>query len=223
VKLNQLDYTNNPTIDYDHIPVNIIGTNVLEIGVSQRLFLSALWKKRHEGQSPVNYTGIDVFPPQEVNCDHAHIIQANIVDYEFPEFTSEYWDTILSVQTFEHINLWDWAKVFAKLKDVLKPQGYMVITVPYKERYWDQLNFPTGLVKYHRYQQHLVHGITKEMMEYFLPGAKFFIKWRIMFRQDGANIIWATGRFVKRLFTRVFPPWRRTLYCIWQKQEYSSP
>jgi len=206
-----LNYSANVTADYDIIDPKLLGDTILEVGVSERIFASKLWKTKVANDGVPEYVGIDAV--RRV-ADH-RIIEANIVTCELNH--EEKFDTILMIQTLEHINLWDWPQVIQKLKNVLKEGGYFIVSVPYKQNYQEDFRFPYWLEHYDRYQQHLVFRINKNMLEHFFPEAQFAIKWRIIFRQDGANILWASGRFIKRLLTKGYPPIRRSLYCIWQK------
>lgn len=198
-------------VDYKDIPIDAIGRNVLEIGVSNRIMNSHLWDKISHG----SYTGIDVvnrIPEKK----HLRIIEQDIREYYF--HPTDKFDTIISVQTFEHINLWDWAGLFEKLKAALLPGGKLIIVLPHNQQFKGYPNFPDILTIHDSSTQHIVFGITQKMLEFYLPGAEFYIRRNFFWRQDGCSLLWAIGRFVKRLIIRNFNPIRRNIYAIWTKE-----
>lgn len=202
-------------IDYKDIPIDAIGRNVLEIGVSDRIMKSHLWDKISQGQ----YTGIDVVNrvPEKT---HLRIIEQDIREYTF--HPSDKFDTIISMHTFEHIDLWDWMSIFDKLKAALLPGGKLIIGLPHRQSFKGYPNFPDMLTDYDSYMQHIVFGIDQNMLAYFLPGAEFYIRRNFFWRQDGASLIWAIGRFIKRLIVKNFNPIRRNIYAIWTKYPMDS-
>ena len=212
MKNDQLTFINKEEIDYSNIPLSVIGENVLEVGVSTRIVNSHLWSKIKQGR----YTGIDVV--NRVKDTDLNIIVHDVCTYDFKD---EKFDTIISVQTFEHINLWDWPEVFRKLKSILLPGGKLIIVLPHNEKSNKRRDgaqqFPQCLTLHDRFQQHLVFGINRKMLEHFLPGAHIYRKTRFIFRQDGCSLVWGVLRFIKRLAFGGFYPIRRNIYAIWSK------
>lgn len=203
-----LKFENTEEVDYVNIPIEMIGKDVLEVGVSNRIFNTHLWDKISQG----SYTGIDIINRVK-HIKGIRVIEADIRTYEF----NETFDTIISVHTLEHIDLWDWKLIFDKLKSVLNPGGKIIINVPHNEKSRGYSNFPKCLTDWDRHQQHVVFGITKEMLHYFLPGCFVYRKTKFFWRQDGCSLIWAIGRFIKRLFIGDFSPIRRNIYAVWEK------
>jgi len=211
----EVEFDNIDEIDYSNIPLEAIGKNILEIGVSKRIINTHLWPKIREG----TYTGIDVVNRVK-DTEILNVIEHDIQTYDFGDAM---FDTIISVHTFEHINLWNWPALFQKLKDILVIGGKMIIVLPHNQPFRGYPNFPDILTVHDSYGQHLVFGITERMLEYFLPNAQFYKKHRFIFRQDGCSLIWAIGRLIKRLligkFVGDFSPIRRNIYAIWEKRE----
>ena len=201
---------NEITMDYKDIPLEAIGNRVLEVGVSSRIMQTHLWPKISLG----SYTGIDVV--NRVKDENILIIEEDIRDHIFPE--NEKYDTIISVHTFEHINLWDWPAIFEKLKSVLAVGGKFILVLPHNQQFRGYPNFPKILLNLDRYQQHLVFGINQKMLRYFLPDCTIFRRNHFFWRQDGCSLVWAIGRFIRRILTRNFNPIRRNIYAIWEKK-----
>lgn len=211
MQLNKLEHDNIEEIDYVHIPAYVIGKNMLEIGVSKRIFNTHLYQKLKENDG--TFTGLDII--NRVNISDITLIEADVKNYDFDQKVK--YDTILSCHTFEHIDLWEWEKIFTKLKGI--SNGYIVICLPYKETGRGYTNFPECLDVWDTYQQHIVFNITKKMMRYYFPGSKIFTKTAFIFRQDDCRLIWAIGRFIKRIFFGPIWPIRRNIYTIWKKKE----
>jgi len=60
-------------------------------------------------------------------------LRGNIMDYQF----DKKFDTIVSFHTIEHIYEYDIEHVLNKLYNVLKNDGYFIISIPYKKSYND--------------------------------------------------------------------------------------
>ncbi len=191
--------------EYDDIPLEMIGKNILEIGVNQKRILSSRLKSKIlEG----NYLGIDIEPrPGPLN-----VIQANIWGYDL----RQKFDTILIISVLEHIELCDWDGIIKKLMDSLNPGGYLIAAVPYKQKLRDYVYSTDYNVS--RDQLHTIFGIDRKVMLRYFPHAQIKIIKRIWWRQDGANVIWATFRFLKRLFFGESPI-KRNIMVFWRREK----
>lgn len=189
---------------YDNIPLEYIQGNILEIGVNeQRLLQSRIQHKIARD----NYLGVDIEPKNGL----LNTIQADILEYKI----KQKYDTILMIEVLEHIKLCYWEELLRKLKTALIPTGWLIISVPYKQklsRYVFSSEFNVS-----KDQIHSVFGIDKKVIRKFLPNAKIKTIKRSWWRQDNASLIWATGRFVKRLLSNQNPI-RKNLMIYWQKE-----
>lgn len=190
---------------YDRIPLEYIGQNILDIGAGTQPILRSRLKSKVLQN---NYQGIDINPVGDLyNVEHA-----DIIDYRIRE---KYFDTIIMVEVLEHIHLKHWVAVTNKLKNGLKNGGYLILTTPYKGKLSDFLLSVPRLLHVPA-QIHTVFGINKKVMRHYFPDCQIKIMSRLMWRQDNCGLLWAIGRFVKRLFFGPFPL-VRNIMVIWRK------
>jgi len=110
----------------------VVGKSVLEVGSrdvngSVRPFIETL--------NPLKYIGVDIIEGPKVDqiCAAEDILN---------EFGEESFDIVVSTEMLEHVK--DWKKVINNFKDILKPQGIVIITTRskgfpihgYPEDYW---------------------------------------------------------------------------------------
>lgn len=188
---------------YDDIPLEYIGKNILEVGVNTRILNSQIWAKIKQG----DYLGIDIMIRNESKLN---TIQANILDYEI----KQKFDTILMIEVLEHIHLREWISLIDKLKNALIDDGYLIVSTPYKRTFKNYL----GTYKYlDRFQVHTIFGINRQIMNHFFNGCKIKIIRTVLWRQDNAKLEWAIVRFLKRLLFGPLP-FNRNIMIFWQKK-----
>ena len=191
-------------IRYDHIPTELFinSKDILDIGncggVNFSLSRHAVHLDRCE------YMGLDLDPPENPPLP---TITGDVISWEAPR----QYDLVLVLHILEHIPFDEWGPIFERLKACTNK--YLVVGVPYKERDSSQYD---GL-PYHL--QHRVFGINKRMFRPFLPNARFLVKkGPNHFNSDGASLLWATLRLIKRLVTRHPYARQRRLLVIWEKE-----
>lgn len=191
---------------YDDIPLRMIGKRILEIGVHPRILDSKIWPKIAEG----DYLGLD----SKIRFDmDLNVIQANIIDYKIEET----YDTILLIEVMEHIHYVEWKHLIYKLKAALKPNGYLILSTPYRQTFTDYLVLAENQA-WDLYQFHTIFGINKKVMRYFFPGAQIKIVRRIKWRQDGCGLTWAILRFAKRYLFGINPI-QKNIMVFWKKEK----
>jgi len=150
---------------YNNIPSEIFTTFenpfVFEIGAGDGI---RQIESKYSDYFVCNYLGIDVI---DKNKTELSIKKHNIMDFDVTHINA---NIVLAFEILEHIPLRDWEHVINKLKYcVSKKNGYVVITVPYKE---DLAYYCKDKLKSREYFQiHNVHGITKDVLEYFFPNS----------------------------------------------------
>jgi len=188
---------------YNIIPEKFLKSPIFEFGSGEGIRQVECKHKKFFLES--DYLGIDLL---EHIRPELNIIQEDILQFK----TNRKFTTILSIGTLEHIPLDKWSFVVDKLKNLCVKKGNIVIFVPYKESVNQYMN---GV------EDHLVFGITKEFMLHFFPEAKVKIIYEEMLRQHGESLIWAIGRWFKRLMMldlKIFKiiPRRVGLLVIWE-------
>ena len=98
----------------------------------------------------------------------------------------------------EHICFYDWEKVIAKLKGLLKKGGILIISVPNNQQMEEYIKKETN---YTRYKMHVTFSITKNVMKRFFPNAKINVVRKWWFKEPNESFIWALLRHVKRIIT----------------------
>ncbi len=192
---------------YDIIPPEVLMDPILEIGSGEGIRqVNCLHKKFFLN---ADYLGIDILKPE---FPELNIIEGDIITF-IPDRRFKF-NTVLMVGSLEHIALNHWSFVCNKLKVLCKENGNIVLYVPYKE----SINkFYQGV------EDHLVFGITKELMRYFFPGAKIKVIYDQMLKEYNESFFWGIARWIKRLLTldkkifKIFPK-RVGLLIIWNKR-----
>jgi len=97
-------------------PADIAGKSVLEVGSFD---MNGSVRSNVEALGPSNYVGVDLDegPGVDTICDAADLIS---------HFGRESFDLLISTELLEHVR--DWRAVIANFKNVLKPDGVLVIT-----------------------------------------------------------------------------------------------
>ncbi len=194
------------TYCYDAIPEELFHNvgSVLEIGCNlQKLLRSKIGKYLNKD----NYFCLDI-QPQYV---YFNFIQADIVTYEI----QENYDMIIISEVLEHIHFRDWNSVITKLKNALNPNGVLIVTVPCNESLSSYIkNFDHQSIYY---QFHTVFGINKFVIKHFFPDATIKKLRYYAFRYDNASLIWALGRFLKRVFLGCHL-FRKSWLVIWKNE-----
>jgi len=206
---------------YDQIPDHLIRGSVFEVGARYgEGQLGSRHRERFiEKSRDGSYYGIDVIPVPE-EC----LLNISQTDF-FDMATSEKFDTILALEVMEHLSFRDWSKFINKIRDVLKPHGYLFITVPYNEP-TERVSLYIDSFDAESFGGHVTFGITPDVIRLWLQGAKCRIKrHRVHWREEGENHLRAVARFVKRVVTRHPYAWgwtglkASTLIVMWQKVE----
>lgn len=154
-----------------------------------------------------NYLGIDLS-----KCI-LNSKQENILDFQF----LQKYNTILSIAFFEHLTLVQIINLLEKCKKTLKPNGQLIIMVPYCETPYSYLkndskegfrqNKELGLDISHKTFYH-----TKALWKYLLPSCKTkIISYPIRFREDDCSYLKAIFRLFKRFLTFNKLVWNRFL------------
>ena len=149
---------------YNNIPERVFTDKknplILELGCGNgKRQLTSVYAKYFQ----TNYLGLDIFKfDSELN-----IKQIDIMDYSFEKNSI---DILLAFEILEHIPLRDWNYLTNKMKECIRPNGYIVITTPYKEQL-EKYCYDT-LENRRYFQIHNVHNITKGMLEYFFQNSK---------------------------------------------------
>ncbi|MHA2142395.1 MAG: class I SAM-dependent methyltransferase [Candidatus Thorarchaeota archaeon] len=217
-------YTNH--YYYDVLPDYIFSENgkILEVGCGDGA--SQIASRHAERFQNSDYLGLDLRTDIKPKLN---VIEANVLDYE----TQQTFDTVLAIAVVEHIPFSAWPKLFEKLKNMVRPGGYLAVLVPHDERlsnYIDSVDYHHCLTQYPEGDLgvpcHVVHGITGHVMSHFLPSARNIeLRRRIRFRDEGESRVKAVFRFIRRFFTGHSYVWdglkrkKYVLLSIWKKIE----
>lgn len=177
----------------------MIGKKVLEVGCNEENILQS---NIADVIMEAEYLGVDM-----LNINHKlPVIEADILQFAI----EDRYDTILMIEVLEHVHLRDWELLISKLKRALVNGGYLIVSVPAKQKLSQYLqHWNTDY-----YQIHTVFGIDRKALEYFFPEADIkFIRY-IIFNQDNKSFFWALGRFVKRFLSKKYYWILRTHYLI---------
>lgn len=172
-------------------------TRVLDIGPNDGTTNTASrhggWFRRMDAEK--RYIGIEIAIFDVQMLDNI-LMGTDIFDVELPE---ESFDCILCISVLEHIEYEKWNELFGKLKSWLEPGGSLIIAVPYKQRLKDYaMRYPPPV-------GHTVFDITEETFIPFTEDLRLMdmsIEVSNTFDGDGANIVWASLRWLKRWLTR---------------------
>lgn len=207
------------TIDYDNIPAKALGKKLLEIGPGSGQAQLASQHGDYFSRLGSNWIAIEK-ERFEKKVPYVHVWK-RIEDIPTGHYFGIEFDTIIMSNLLEHVDLRDWQDTMAKVTNWLKPGGYLIITVPYKENYLPafQVYRPADL-------DHAVYRINKKLMKYFLPDygkIKFRIFNRWVWKDAHETHLWALGRFLKRAikghyFVQDYLPRRKMLMVIWKNE-----
>lgn len=134
------------------------------------------------------------------------------------------WDTILACELIEHIELRSWPRMFEVFKGLLRPNGWLFISCPYREPVSNIKNYLSNFYPHDPANIHVVFGIDEILIRQFLPNAEFrILKIHEPFREPGESLRWAIAREVWRILQRHPYAWRwlrhpRWLTMVWQKE-----
>lgn len=189
--------------NYNKIPLELVGKNILEIGPGKQPILSSKLKNKVLNN---NYIGIDVDPTPGYAITKGDIINIQL--------EQDFFDTIIMLEVLEHIHLKYWKNVITKLKDSLEEGGWLIISTPHMERLSDFIHSKMSSP----YDYHTVFGINKRVMNYYFPNCSFKMVYYLWFREENERFLKCFGRFVKRLAGFGSFPLKRTLMMFWQKR-----
>ncbi len=199
------------TYCYDAIPEELFQNvlTILEIGCNEQKLLRS---KIGKYITKKNYSCLDV---QSFNSGSLPFIQADIVNYEIQK---KYGMIIIS-EVLEHIHFRDWNSVITKLKNALTLGGVLVVTIPCQEKMSKYIQHFGHQSNY--YQFHTIFGIDRQVINHFFPDAKVKKLRYYAFRGDNASLLWAIGRFLKRIIigSHLF---RKTWLVIWKNGKSSN-
>ena len=205
---------------YDLIPKELFfdGCAILDIGANEgKNQLASRYAKFFVDAS--FYEGIEI---RKLPNNGLNIFNMDVLDY----IPSKKFDLIICMAVVEHIAFSSWPCFISNMKKWLNTKGFIVLLVPHDELLNDYI---TSL----DYQKcldsgmpcHVVHGITKKVIELFLPNTYFIIRrYPIRFREPDESILRSVLRFVKRFFTGHPYVWngilRRKyhLIAVWKKE-----
>jgi len=198
------------TIDYDHIPRKTLGKKILEIGPgSGEIQLASRHKKVFQESQ---WVGIE--KRKYYSTPYLHV-RSEIEVFSCSQYRNKF-DTIIMSHVLEHIDIRNWEAVLRKLKSCLIPGGYLIVIVPYLEN-------AASSYRFYDYHDHSVYMIDRDLIRYFLPGAKITTFNRWVFREQDERRLWAFFRYIKRLLTQHYfvqklLPRRINLMAVWKKE-----
>lgn len=160
------------------------------------------WFKRLDAEG--RYLGVDAQKFDKTLLTNI-LDETNIQDFDTPKT----FDCILCLHVLEHVPFEDWGIIFEKIKKWLRPNGYLIVGVPYKQGRKDyKMQYPPPV-------GHVTFDITEETFEPYIGGLilrDVEIVVSNTFNGDGANIIWASLRWLKRFLT--MHPYRKNGLAI---------
>lgn len=166
------------------------------------------WFKKMDAED--RYWGVEVTDFKEQKLKNI-LMGVDISDVALHE---EHFDCVLCISVFEHIYFEKWDEIFEKIFKCLMPGGSLIIAVPYKQRLKDYaMRYPPPV-------GHTVFDISEETFGPFTKGFKLIdmsIETSNTFDGDGANIVWASLRWLKRWLTR--HPYRKSGKTIMLRYE----
>ena len=205
---------------HDLIPDYVFGESLLDIGAD--LGANQLGSRHRKKFITLSnngaYLGIDI---KQRELPLLKIIEQDIFTWK----TDRKFDTILMVEVIEHIQFRDWVKLFEKVKSLLNPNGYLYLSTPANEKLQNYLKNAEKTIlgedNYSDYYQcHVVFGITKKVIRYFLPNAKIGTYYRKRWKQGHGKIM-SFARIVKRIITLDITviPYKFSYIVVWRKEK----
>ena len=152
---------------YNMIPDDFFSGSILEIGArtGKMQVESRHGEKFLDANEQGLYLGIDISPQENALLN---VVERNFLDME----ARSNYDTIIASEVLEHIAFRDWPKTFSMMKKMLRPGGKLFITTPHNEQLKDYIQYYHSQTGGEYFQAHVTFGITREVMEHFLPGSK---------------------------------------------------
>jgi len=181
---------------YNEVPSYCIGKSVLDLGSSNGC---GAYHSKHRDLFN-DYLGVDV---QGFDKCCLPVIQSNIFDFK----SDRKYDTVLALHVIEHFDIELWPKFFDIVDGLLKPNGYLVVNVPYRQK----VHVSVG-----EFMEHKVLNIDETLLSRFLDFKRYIkIKqWRKWaFRNKGESFLWATARLVFRILTNHKYSFLKRLYA----------
>ena len=177
---------------YDNVPTHLFdsATSIIDIGSGSGLN-AILSKHRYyfrKAEHNENYQGVDIKKFEKNYLEP--ITLCNILDFS----TTRQYDLVLALHIVEHIAFEHWPKLIKILRGLVAPNGYLVISTPYRQNESAKSENP----------EHVVFDIDKNTLASFLSNA-VFLKRKAQynhFREEGESRIKAGFRVVWRLLTR---------------------
>ena len=178
-------------------------TMVLDIGpndgTTNVLSRHGDWFKKMDAEG--QYLGVEATDFKEQKLKNI-LMGTDIADVDLKD---SYFDCVLCISVLEHIYFERWDAIFEKIRNCLMPGGSLIIAVPYRQRLKDYaMRFPPPV-------GHTVFDITAATFMPFEQGLRLMdmcIEVSNTFNGDGANIVWAGLRWLKRWLTR--HPYRKS-------------
>ncbi|MGY5857904.1 MAG: methyltransferase domain-containing protein [Candidatus Thorarchaeota archaeon] len=204
---------------YNMIPDDYFTGNILEIGArtGKMQVESKHGSKFQKANEQGRYLGIDITPQENASLK---VIELNFLDME----SKSRFDTIIASEVLEHIAFRDWPKAFSLLIELLQPDGKLFITTPHNEQLKDYIHYYHSQTGGEYFQAHVTFGITKKVIEHFLPGAKCkVLKVGSSIREKHESLGKALIRLVYRIIKRHPYAWNwmpkaHSLIVYWTKK-----
>ncbi|MFW9861317.1 MAG: class I SAM-dependent methyltransferase [Candidatus Thorarchaeota archaeon] len=203
---------------YNMIPDDYFNGYILEVGArtGKMQLESRHGTKFREANEQGRYLGIDIAPIEDAPL---RVVQMNFLDMK----SENKFDAIIASEVLEHIPFRDWPKAFILMKKSLKLGGKVFITTPHNERLEDYINYYHSQTGGEYFQAHVTFGITKKVLEHFLPGLKSrVLKVGSPIREKNEQLGKALVRIVYRIIKRHPYAWNwfpraHSLIVYWTK------
>jgi len=141
--------------------IDLKDRNILECGVAKGGVVDLL------KNSGANLFGVDINPRNNING--SEIVQADL-NNGFPDFSVKF-DVIFAGEVIEH--LFNDTKFIREAKDILKPEGFLIITVPNLTFSFNRIRMLFGKTPLFAYAPYHYHIYTKKIIEELIKSEGF--------------------------------------------------